>query len=472
MAAARDAQPAWAAAGIRERLLVLKRARHLVAERADELVEAAEESLSRRPGETLTAEIVPLADAIKFLERRAARLLAPRRLGRRGRPAWLTGLRSKVRREPHGVVLILAPSNYPLLLPGVQALQALAAGNAVLVKPAPRRGRAMSALAAVLGEAGLEPALFQVLPDTVKAGQAALAAGPDKVVLTGSAHTGRAVLSALADQVIPATVELSGCDAVFVREDADIEAVTQALAFGLTLNEGATCISPRRVFVPAPTADELIEKLTAALSAVPACEFGPAVTRVAGPLLKEAIDQGARLAAGRLEPPRLFGPLVVANALPSMRLLQEDVFAPVLSVVAVADDANALKADAQCPYALGATVFGEESGARALAERVDAGVVVVNDMIVPTADPRAPFGGRRLSGYGVTRGAEGLLEMTRTKVILVRRGTWRPHYGPPDEATAELAQRYLEAAHGRGWWPRLGATAGMMRAMLGLRRRR
>jgi acyl-CoA reductase-like NAD-dependent aldehyde dehydrogenase len=470
MAAARHGQAAWAATEVRERLRLLKRVRALIAERAEQLVLAVDQARERPPGETLVAEVLPLADAVRFLERRAEGLLRPRKHGRHGRPFWLTGVRAEVRREAHGVVVVIGPSNYPLLLPGVQALQALAAGNAVLVKPAEGGGPAMRALAELLSAAGLDPALFCVLPETVEAGRAVVASGPDKVVLTGSALTGSAVLGELAKQIVPATVELSGCDAVFVREDADLAMAIRAVAFGLTLNGGATCISPRRVFVPRRLAEEFTAGLVAVLERAPQQEMRAAVTRTLGPLLDEALQSGARLAAGRIEAPRLYGPVVVAGAGASMGLLKEDVFAPLVSIVSVSGDEEALRADDMCPYALGASVFGAEPGAQALARRIDAGVVVVNDMIAPTADPRVPFGGRHRSGYGVTRGAEGLLEMTRPKVILVRRGGWRPHYDASGHETRDLARRYLVAAHGRGLWRRLRSAAGMLAAMVRPRR--
>jgi hypothetical protein len=155
-----------------------------------------------------------------------------------------------------------------------------------------------------------------------------------------------------------------------------------------------------------------------------------------------------------------------------MGLLREDIFAPVVSIVPVAGDEEALENDRLCPYALGASVFGADRGARRLAARIEAGVVVVNDMIAPTADPRVPFGGRRRSGYGVTRGAEGLLAMTRVKVLLVRRGRWRPHYDAPVEATGRLGECYLNAAHARGVWARVRSAVGMLATMARMRRER
>lgn len=141
-------------------------------------------------------------------------------------------------------------------------------------------------------------------------------------------------------------------------------------------------------------------------------------------------------------------PLVVIGASHELALLREDIFAPVLTLVPVQDLEEALRLDALCPYALGASVFGPEAAARALAARIRAGSVIINDVIVPTADPRLPFGGRDASGYGVTRGTEGLLELTATKTVSTRRGRPRPHYVPPVADDEVLFRHYLRAVHG------------------------
>ena len=147
------------------------------------------------------------------------------------------------------MVLIIAPANYPLFLPGVQALQALAAGNAVLWKPAVGGTAPAEALRDVLVGCGLDPALLQVLGESPQAADDAIAAGVDKVFLTGSAATGTAVLTQLAAHRTPAVMELSGCDAVFVLPGAAIDRVAAAVAFGLRLNGSATCMAPRRLFL-------------------------------------------------------------------------------------------------------------------------------------------------------------------------------------------------------------------------------
>jgi acyl-CoA reductase-like NAD-dependent aldehyde dehydrogenase len=448
----RQAQRAWARTDWPVRLGVIRRARQLIASEARELALVSAQARQRPLAETLVSEVLPLADACRFLERRAAKILAPKKIGVAGRPLWLTGVQGEIRREPYGLVLIIGPSNYPLLLPAIQALQALAAGNAVLIKPG-AGGRAVAlAFAAVMANAGLPPALLRVLPETTDAARIAFRSGVDKVVLTGSAETGAAVLAELATQLIPATMELSGCDAMFVRADADLDLVVNALLFGLRLNAGATCIAPRRVFVHAAQATELEGRLARALETENQLTLtGPAANRLR-PLAEAALAAGAHLIGGKISATGVITPLVLGGTSPTMSLLNEDVFAPVVSLVTVADDAEALSQAGKCRFALGASIFsGDEAAAEAFAAQINAGTVVINDVIAPIADPRVPFGGRGRSGFGSTRGAEGLLEMTVPKVIITRRGRARPHFAVSAAGDENIFAAYLRLVHGRGF---------------------
>ena len=403
-AAARECQADWSARPLPERLWILRSIRHRLSEKAGELARLVAEQTGRSEAEVLSSEILPLADACRFLEREAPRLLAPRRFGPEGRPAWLGNVEFEIRREPLGLVLILAPSNYPLFLAGVQTLQAIAAGNGVLWKPGEGGFAAARAFVDLAALAGLEWQLVQVLPDTLEAGSAALAAGPDKVLLTGSAATGHEVLAEAGRQLLPTTAELSGYDPVFVLPGADLDRTAKAIRFGSSLNGGNTCIAPRRVFVLKELAPELRKRLP-------------------------------ELPAG-------------------------------VSFTVVTDVEEALAVAALSPYALGASIFGPEEDAVALAARVRAGVVTINDLIVPTADPRLPFGGRGKSGYGVTRGAEGLLDLTAVKVVSVRRGRWLPHLEERRPGDEELFRAWMAAAHGDGLGARVRGAARLVKAMI------
>lgn len=405
----------------------------------------------------MAAEVLPLAEACRFLERRAPRILRPRRYRARLLPLWLARLALEIRRDPFGVVLIISPSNYLLLLPGVQLVQALIAGNAVVVKPG-RTGRpVMQVLVRIMADVGFDTSLCRVLDESTESARQAIEAGVDKVVLTGSASTGRAVLVELGPRLVPSTMELSGCDAVYVREDADVEMVVRGLAFGLRFNSAATCIGPHRVFVPRSLACELESRLTVAVERIGSCDVDADVAERARGLVEKALAAGARRLTGEIRPGECFFPVVLADASPDMDLLKEDVFSPVIAIVLVGSDEEALELSSKCPYALGATVFGGERAAMRLARKVPASAVIVNDMIVPTAHPALPFGGRGQSGYGVTRGAEGLLEMTQVRSIAVRKGRFRPHLDDPMPGDEALLRDYLLSLHGPGFRSRLRA---------------
>lgn len=483
---AASAQRGWAATSLDRRIELLRAFRALLAEHGTSLAKSSAEPRQRPLEECLTAEVIPLADACQFLEREAGRILAPRKLGRTGRPLWLRAVTTEVRREPLGVILVIAPSNYPLFIPGVQVLQALTAGNAVLLKPGANGTRAAHALADLLYQAGFDPRLLHVLPEPPEAARGAVEGGVAKVYLTGSATTGAAVQAELAPRLIPSTMELSGCDAVLVRADADLELTVRALGFGLRLNQGATCMAPRRIFVHRSVATELEGRLAAALTSAPVrspvsrqsatvpdpepAEAGTPdkplrLNSIVSDALHDALARGAHLLSGKLlSNGDCLTPLVVAGASSSMQLLHEDVFAPVMSLVTVADDIEAIEMSRQCPYALAATIFTrDEQAARQLAGQLHAGLVIVNDMIVPSADPRIPFGGRGHSGFGVTRGPEGLLEMTVPKVVTIRHTRLLPHLDPPTPGDAALFQEFLMAVHGRGLLKRLKAIKNAFR---------
>ena len=465
---ARMAQASWASQPLRERLQILRRFRHAIARHAEELARTV-----RRPiAETLTSQIIPLADHLRYLESNATSILAPRRLGAGGRPLWLHGTRTIIFREPVGVVLILAPSNYPLLIPGTQLIQALAAGNAVILKPSPQGRLAAVALQRLLIDAGLEPTLLTILSTDRENAIAAVRARPNKILLTGSSTTGREVLRAAADLLIPCVLELSGSDAVFVRADADVTLTAAALRFGLYLNDGATCIAPRRVFVHRTLHNALETALRLELESLPPIRLDPRQAEKLRPLADNACYQGAsRIWPVRVDWNQAVGPFVFSSAPTSLPLFDTDVFAPVLSLVPVDNDEEALAAADRCPFALGAAVFSSDAtAARHLAARIPAGVVSINDLIVPTADPRVPFGGRRSSGFGVTRGAEGLLELTQPKVVAHRLGNWLPHLDAPRSEDAAFFAAALRSQHSQSAWERIQAAWETVR--FALRRRR
>lgn len=434
---------------------------------AGEFCAAISPILARSAADTLAAELLPLLDACKFLERNAERVLASRMLGSAGRPFWLRGVHAEVRRDALGHVLVIAPSNFPLFLPGVQVLQGLAAGNSVTWKPGAGGGRVAQLVAEALRIAGLPGGLLSVSEDTVEAAYAGLAERPDKVVFTGSAENGKDVLFKLAESATPAVMELSGADAVIVLPAADLARVAKAVAFGLRLNGGAVCMSPRRLLALGDTVRELRPLLLEAFAGVPPVVLQADTAETLRGLLDEAVKLGAKV-VGTFEPGSQ-RPVLVDSALPTMAIAHADVAAPVVSLMTVSTVGKFEDVYGECEFALTVAIFGPEDEALALGGKLRAGVVLVNDLIVPTADPRVPFGGRGASGFGSTRGEEGLLEMTAAKTVLVRRGGDTRHYEEAGPAHAAMFEGAIRAAHGAGWWRRLAGVRAMLAAVRKLR---
>ena len=481
MVAARAAQRVWASTPVKSRLRMLRRFRSELAVGARELAATVPDlhpgSVQRNAADTLIAEVLPLAEACRFLENEAAFILQTRRESTRSRPFWLRSVDVEIERAPLGLVLIIAPGNYPLFLPGVQALQALAAGNAVLWKPAATGVACAHALRVMLIASGMPPALLTILDASPAAAIAAIDAGIDKAFLTGSAATGQAVMHALAATTTPSVMELSGCDAVFVLEGADLPRVVDALVFGMRLNGSATCMAPRRIIVARSLADELAVLLHSALGTLAPVVLSEAQAVTLRRCLDEARACGAQvLLDGSLAndssasaAQNTFSPVLLANVEPGMQVAQTDLFAPVLSLLPFDSITQAAAMHERCRYALTAAIFGPEAEARQLARSITAGTIILNDIIVATADPRVPFGGRKGSGFGTTRGRDGLLEMTAPRAVIRQRSTSRMPYQKTTEAHAALFAGYARAAHAQGWRNRLAGWRALGKALPGFK---
>lgn len=456
-----------------QRLAVIREARLRLAAMPERVIEAVGQLDRRHGADTLTAELVPLLEAMRWCEKHAAKTLKPRRFKGASGGAWLMGVRSEVRREPWGEVGVLAPSNYPLMLPGIQAAQAIAAGNRVAWKPAPGGEACAELLAEVFIEAGLPQGWLKVLPSTVEAGQQ-LANEADLLVVTGGYGTGQAVLRQRAELAKPTIVELSGSDAMVVLKSADANMAAQALGFGLRLNGGATCIAPRKVFIASTVFEQFMDALKPFVEGLPSAAVPESVVDRFNERAQAALRAGATLRHGDVPASSSMRPVVLdlsrADAEAAVAL-DDDLFLPWCCVDQFEDDALSIAHSMGGRYRLGVSIFGKPEEAHALVHALSTdgqlpGSVCVNDLVVPTADARLPFapGGGR-SGFGTTRGPEGLLAMTRPVSVSSRKGAFRPHYEVPLDRDVELFGHYLTASHGRSFGARLG---GWLRVLQGL----
>ena len=424
VAQARTAQASWRQTSVRERLRLVRRVRWRLAESCEDIALAAA-SPAHPQSEVMLSEMLPLLEACRFLERSAGAILEVKRLSGRGLPWWLWGVASEIHREPFGVVGVISPSNYPLFLAGVQILQALVAGNAVVWKPAAGCAKVSAKFVELLLSVNLPSGLVQLLPDTAEAGIALTQTAIDKLLFTGGFDNGVHVLKSLAENAVPAVAELSGNDPVFVRADADLTLVAKALQFGTMLNQGRTCMAPRKVFAVRGLIAEVETAIKSRFATVPLggteAAGTPKIESLIA-LINDALRCGARLIHGEVQPSGIRFPCVIADVTSDMEIFRADLFFPVLLLLPVESEDEALQTAASSGYALAASVFSKDlREASRLCHKINAGLVSVNDLIVPSADPRIAFGGSGKSGYGVTRGREGLLALTRGKVIQVRK---------------------------------------------------
>jgi acyl-CoA reductase-like NAD-dependent aldehyde dehydrogenase len=433
-ASARIAQIEWANRLVKERLRPVREFRRLLVERLNDVTTAIQADVNRPPDQVVSSEVLPVADAAKWLETQAVRILKPRVL--KWRPMWLMGCSDLVYRRPWGVVAVIGTWNYPLFLNAVPVLHALTAGNAVLWKPSENAPRFAELFAELIRRAGFPTGCFTMLPPSREAGPLVAEADVDFVHFTGSEPVGRQLAKRLGERLIPSALELSGCDAMFVMADANLELAARAAWYGATLNEGRTCMATRRVFVQRAVWEGFVE-------------------------LVRALGVASRLT---VDPP------------PGHPSRSESTFTPTLAVLPFDTLDDALALHAESPFRLTASVFvrsgpdwGDTSEAEKLVARLPVGSVVINDVIAPTAHPGTPFGGRGASGWGVTQGTEGLLQMTVPQVVTVHSGTFRPHVESVltnDPAGGEVTEGMLRMAHGRTFGARWQGLKQMVRGMM------
>jgi acyl-CoA reductase-like NAD-dependent aldehyde dehydrogenase len=481
-ARARAAQQEWVKEPLSERLDCIRKLRKLLIERAEKLALTVTAELDRPAAEVLATDILPLADGLRFLERHATKTLAPRKIKRKERPVWLIGSKDVVYRRPRGVVGIIGTWNYPLFLNCGQIAQALVAGNAVLWKPSELMPETALAIDEIFRLAGFPDDLLITLPSDRDAGSRLLESDIDHLVFTGSASVGKKIAVRLAERLIPSTLELSGIDAMVVLHQANVDMAVKAAWFGAMINRGQTCVAVRRCFVHRELYQSFIDKLRPiAENSRPELLAMRGQAEQAERLIADAIRGGAKLLAPGVAPlaefePTRFPPSIVYDATPEMSICQEGSFAPIMAIIPYDHTSEVVAAHHACPFGLGSSIFGTNIAmAEQLAAKLETGVVTINDVVLAVGAPGTPFGGRRNSGWGVTQGPEGLLEMTVPQVVSIKKGTLRPHYDSsidPDPYQGALFTGMIGMTHDSSIKGKLKSLRRLMKAGVGTVRRK
>ena len=462
--AARRAQPAWAALGVRARARMLDRFRDVLVARRAEVADVIRRENGRPVLEALGTEVLVTLDYARFYSKVAARELE----GRWRTPASVVFWRKRVRvtHEPYGVVGVISPWNYPLMLAAGVVLPALVAGNTVVLKPSELTPATGLLLGELLHEAGVPRDVVQVLTGAGATGAALARAAVDKVAFTGSVATGRKVATACAERLVPCSLELGGSDPALVLDDADPELAARGIAWARFANAGQTCAAPKRVFVTEGAHDRFLAALVRQVERLRVgagdadVDVGPLVHPSQAAALRAQLDdalaRGARVAARASRVPEgdgYFPPTVLVDVAPEMRVMREETFGPLLPVVKVRDAAEAVARANESEFGLSASVWGRDRAqARAVADRLHAGAIAINDAAVVAGMAEVPFGGVKASGLGRAHGLAGLMEFTRTRAMVDETlpGLAQPQWFGYDAGLARSLDALIVALHGRG----------------------
>ncbi|MFJ9242083.1 aldehyde dehydrogenase family protein [Streptomyces sp. NPDC101776] len=418
----------WSGLSGRERGRILHRVAELIRENADELAHL--ESLDVGKPITL-CHAVDVTNAANDYEHYAA---LAHSLDGATRDTPLNAL-AYTKREPLGVVAAITPFNFPLILAGSKLAPALAAGNTVVHKPADETPLSALYMAGLLQRAGVPDGVVNVVTGAGPvAGEALLRhAGIDKIAFTGSTAVGRHAASVAGENLKPVTMELGGNAAHLVFEDADLEKAVGAVIKGFVFNTGQFCMGGPRLLVARPVYSTLLNILADAVPGVPLGDPRLPET-VVGPMagekhlrkVEEYVDlarkEGARIVCGGerldLDGGYYYKPTVIADLANDSRVIQEEIFGPVLTVQPFDTEDEAVELANSTPYGLASGIqTGNLGRAHRIADRLQAGIVWINDWAM--LDPNVPFGGVKDSGFGREYGPEGLAAYTRTKSVVV-----------------------------------------------------
>lgn len=443
---AREAYPAWRALSLDERLRRLEKVRDVIAEEGEYIARRISEDTGKPLVDSLMTELITIPVFIDYYIKTAPKVLARHKVKT---PILFPGKSSYVEYFPMGVVAVISPWNFPFQLSVIPIISALIPGNTVVLKPSEVTPITGEVIQEVFERAGLPDGVVEVVHGDGSTGAALTEANVDKIFFTGSVATGRKVMAAAAKKPIPVELELGGKDAFIVCHDANLERAAKAAAWGGLINCGQMCTSVERLMVVESVYDEFMEKLEAVVKKVKVgspdedADMGPMTFPRQVKTVEEHVDdareRGATIVTGgkRIEREGTwYEPTLVTGVTPDMKIYREETFGPVLPVVKVKDEEEAIRLANDHIYGLNGSVWSKDiKRAIELASRMECGQVTVNDVVLSVGNPVLPFGGVKSSGIGRYHGPEGLLGFTHQKAIMVDRGWgnkepfWFPYVG-------------------------------------------
>ena len=469
VARVRANQADWEAMGIEGRYHWLGKLRDWILDNQDRVLDTMQRETGKVRADAAN-EPVYLADIINFYGTKAPKYIGEDAV--RAHSPLLASKKLRVQYRPHPVVGIISPWNFPLILSIGDAIPALQAGAAVVIKPSEFTPLGLAEVVEAWKREIGGPDVLDVVQGIGETG-GALVDNVDFIQFTGSDRTGRKVMARAAETLTPVSLELGGKDPMIVLADADLDRAANAAAWGGMMNSGQICMSVERIYVEEPAYDEFVGKLTKEVGALRQgpdrtghdAEVGamtsPNQSAIVEDHVNDALASGARALTGGRKVPGpgdYFEPTVLVDVDHSMKVMRDETFGPVVGVMKVRDAEEALRLANDSRYGLSGSVFGEKARAEQVARRVECGAINVNDVLVNYFASDVPMGGWKESGIGYRHGEPGIKKFCRTESVVITRfaGKREPTWYPYTKARRGLVGRIARAFNARDLKRRLG----------------
>ncbi len=464
-------QPAWEALGIRGRARWMGKLRDWLLDNQDRIAATMQRETGKVWAEA-SSETPYLMDLINFYSKKAGKYIGDERVPAHSPLMKVKKLRVQYR--PYPVVGVISPWNFPLILSLGDAIPALIAGCAVVIKPSEVTplglGEIVEAWKSEIGA----PDVLDVVNGMGETGSA-LVDEVDYVQFTGSDRTAKKVLARAAETLTPVSAELGGKDPMIVLRSADVEKAANAAAWGAFANTGQICISVERLYVEEPVYEEFVARFTDEVKklnqGMDGPEHGkelgamtfPPQTKIVEDHIEDARNSGATVLTGgrRIDGPGdWYEPTVLTGVDHSMKVMRDESFGPVVGVMKVRDADEAVRLANDSRYGLAASVFGKTRDAEAVARRLEVGTANVNDVLVGFLASDVPMGGWKDSGIGFRHGEYGIKKFVRPESLVITRfGPKRePLYFPYTDERRQKLRKITRFFNARDWRRRLGKS--------------